>query len=283
MKKTLCILLCTAMILSLCACTAAPAEQTPASTPVSTPEPTPSPTPKPTPTPEPTLSPEEIEAAKNMEEYDKYKMYYQTYGDEYALLFIKDMLDEGKITPDMLDGLNGSFGTFSDDMTWHFFRKTYEEQLNIINGKLEKMYPEALATVFNTYLHDDSLLGIVHITLLDTEEKRERFINGIEIINAFYESPTDENRIKMEDVFFAEDLTPGEIRMLFSWIWSSSNRIKKVVMDGKEYDIIDYPYLKLERFGKSIKDRDVEAYETLIKMNNTPNSKKEWLTESEDS
>ncbi len=281
MKKYCITLLAVLLIFSFTACTAAPAEQTPAPTPVSTSEPTPSPTLEPTPTPEPTLSPEEIEQAKNIEEYEKYKMYYRTYGDDFALLFIRDMLDEEKITEDMFNEAmiiikNGNpveTGP-ADELTWETFRLDYEERSSILYGKQEKMYSEALSFVINS-LWDYASEGKIPITLFDSEE-RERVLAGIEIINDFFQSPTDENREQIEDMFFSEELTPGEILLLFTWISSSPDvvQIKEVRVGGKKYSLSDYLSKVIEKYGVSMGKRYVEAYETLIELNNTPNSEK---------
>lgn len=275
------------MLLSLAACAAPAAETAPSETPTPTVSETATPTPtaEPTPTPEPTMSPEEIEEAENMAEYEKYKMYYETYGDELALVFIKDMLDEGKITADMLDDLNGPLGTFTDKATWEIFYSMRDEWTAILNGELEEMYPDALDTI-NTNLYEDCIQGILHITLLDTEEKRQRVISGAEIIDEFYANPTDVNRIKMENMLFSEELTPGEIRLLFTWLWNCpiGLKVQTVNANGKEYNTEDYIFLyKIDLYGKSIKDRDMDAYNKLIEMNNTPNTEKDWLIDNQES
>ncbi len=281
MKKILCLLLCTAMILSFCACTAAPAEQTPASTPVSTPEPTPSPTSEPTPTPEPTLSPEEIEAAKYMEEYEKLKAYSENYGDEYAAFLIKKMYDQGKISEDMFYDVDSYLIDSNDAGNWAFIEDVYGQWCRILNGTSETLSP---STVDNTLgeLQNMAWEGKTYISVFDSEEKRNRVENGIKIINEWCKTPTDETRIKMEDMFFSEGLTAGEIEVLMMWALTNPNYLENVTVDGNTYDRRDYFSMNIERFGKSLGYRHMEAYEELVKLNNTPNSKKDWLTESEE-
>ncbi len=213
---------------------------------------------------------------ENKDEYEKYKGYYEKYKDDFALLFIKNMVDEGKITPEMLDSINGTLYTGTDEATWEMYREIYEEWSSILNGKQEEMYPEALDAV-NNQLYEEAAQGIIHITLFDTEEKRQRVMNGIEKISEFYVNPTEGNREKMEDMYFSDDLTPGEIDMLFTWILANPNvdNVKTVTINGKEYTMGDYLTIDIERYGTSMGKRDYEAYESLIELNNTPNSEKD--------
>jgi len=283
MKKITLLLLSFIMLLGATACAAPAAETAPSETPapIVSETATPSPTAEPTPTPEPTMSPEEIEQSENMAEYEKYKMYYKTYGDDFALLFIKDMVDEGKITADMLDNINGTLGTFTDEETWNSYFAVYREYVAILYGEMEEMYPEGFNAV-DASLVESSDQGILRVTWLETDEERERLIDAVDAINQWHENPTDENRVKMEDAYFSDDLTLAEDEILFNWMLSRLIDVREVCVENEMFALNNYINLEINRYDTSIGQKHYESIQKIIEMNNTPNSEKEWLTESED-
>lgn len=266
MKRIIASLLILAMLTSLAACAAPAAETKVSETPTQTEAATPSPTVDPTPTPEPTLSPEEVEQAEIMAEYEKYKDIYETSKDYIVLLFIKGMVEEGKITSNMLDDLKGPINTQTNAETEISFWPEYNDKVAILYGEHEEMQPEAISTVISQLL-DDADQGILRLTYLKTDEERERLISAAKTVNEWYENPTDENKIKMEDSYFSDKLTLAEIIILAEYM-----NAKVIDKTGDSSDM-----WSTERDGTTIIERNFEAVDRLIEMNNTPYSEKGWF------
>ena len=238
----------------------------------------------PTTTPESTVSEpteEEKEQAKIMDEYNRYKEFYDKYKDDYALLFIKEMVNDGRIPASMLDELKGPFSTITDIQTEADFWEFYKDKFAILNGEKETMQPGALDTV-NGQLLEDSYEGILRVTYLKTDEQRERLITAVNTVNEWYDNPTDDNRIKMEDAYFSEELTLGEEEILFQWMLSKVINKEKVQVDGVDYQVGEYMTLNIDRYGTTMGKRHLKSYDALIEFNNTPNSEKEQSSSTEE-
>ena len=285
MKRLLITFLCTAMLLSLAACTAAPLEETPVPTPEATPEPTPSPTPEPTSTPEPTLSPEEIEAAKNMEEFMDLKHFIEKYNDEFAPYLIRRMYEEGKITEELYLSVYRVFDDirYREDCEVEAELEFYQRESKIVNGEHEK-YDEYDISSFLTRVSALSMDAIANISLFNNKD-RKIAVKGLELIDKWYANPTKVNREAIEDMYFSEDLNPAIIIQLDGWLWGDFEKRENITVDvdGEKYNLASYlTTARLVRFNDTIGRRFIRAANELIRRNNTPNSEKDWLTESEE-
>jgi hypothetical protein len=207
-----------------------PATPAPAPTPAeATVKPTEAPTPAPTPT---ELTEEEKQRLAYLEEYEELKGYCEQYGDEYAAFLIKKMADDGKIPRDLLYNVDSYLVLSDDEETWGFIGDFCGRWVGVLNGTNETLYPSLVDDLMGE-LQNAAWEGKTYISVFDTEEKRERVKKGIDIINQWCENPTDENRIRMEHMFFSEELTPGEIMMLDLWAWSNPKPSKQIPVNGK--------------------------------------------------
>ena len=214
-----------------------------------------------------------IVTEKNKAIYNKYKQYYEKYQDDYVFIYFKHMVDEGKITPKMLDDIQGPLNTETDDVTWQALEEVYNDNLSILNGKKEKMHLEALDTK-NAILLEESYSGILRVTFLETDEQRERLIAAANVVNEWYKDPSDENRIKMEDAYFSDKLTLGEEEILFQWMQSKMISKGEVLVNGQSYTYGDYIMLNIDRYGTTLGLKHIQARDALFELNNTPNSEK---------
>ena len=251
-------------------------EDTIDSTPEATVEQTVDPVPKPS-----ELTQEEKEQQMIMEEYNKYKEYYDLYSDTYAFVHLKHMVDEGKITPEMLDDIQGPLDMETDEDTWQNLEYIYNDWAAILNGKKEEMHLEALDSV-NAILLEESYSGILRVTFLETDEQRERLIAAANVVNEWYKDPSDENRIKMEDAYFSDKLTLGEEEILFQWMQSKMISKGEVLVNGQSYTYGDYIMLNIDRYGTTLGLKHIQARDALFELNNTPNSEKQQSTSSEE-
>ncbi len=279
MKKFCIQLLAIILVFSFAACTAAPAKETPSPTQETTAEQlsaaTPEPTPKPTQTPEPTMAPEEM---ANLERFQALKRYCDDYGDEYSALLLRDMYEAGEITEKQYQSvaLTESFRYLSGDM-FKDFKSSYERTSKIINGEMEYVNSDEIDEILSM-IDSFAEKGIVFVSLYKNEQK-ERLLTALDLINKWYENPTDETREAVEDMYFSEELTPGETMQLFFYMIKTPNKIKKIIVGSKTYDIEIYINdTIIKRFGESMGGKAGKAYEALIEQNNTPFSEKTWCT-----
>ena len=284
MKTITAIIIVAVMILSFAAC-GSPAVQETATqeTAESTPEATSEPTtmPEPTQTPEPTLSEKEIERQAYLEEAERLIHYWETYNDVYALFQVYDLIDEGKISDDILTGVDQEpWDQFPRPSEGYYYEKmAYMIVEMIYNGRAESYNEPTLDNAFRfaRYLNDQ---GIVMISTFDTQESRDRVENGIIIINNYFENPTEVNLKKFEEMYFNESNLPGEIIYYFEYFEYGPNALSNITRDGKTYKTSDYRFLELPEYNMSMADHDFDNYEVLLELNQTPNPEdyvpKDW-------
>lgn len=212
---------------------------------------------EPTPTPKPTLSEEEIRV---IEKYNELIGYCKYYNDWSAAVFVKGMYDYGAISEAdfyELASIPGfeDIGEFSDE-AWKRIAKHTETLSLILNGKLEELDDEGMEDFYQS-LCDASQKGTVYINAFDSMEKQERVIKGVALINKWLDDPTQENFELVKEVYFSEDLTPGEIILLYCHMYYSNG---EVIEDKQEF---------LDNQG--IKEYADEAYNNLLELNNKTN------------
>lgn len=196
----------------------------------------------PTPTPKPTLSEEEI---KNREEYNKLMNICVKYNDWSAVLLVRQMLTAGKISDDQFSKLY-SIPAFSgmqdfDEGMW----KRISERLQLVSNVLNDKSTDIDEETFIQSLSDTLANGTVYLMLFDSEEKQERMIKGIEIIDKCFEETSDENCELLRQSYFSDSLTPGEIVLLYYYIQNSPRSINKDELED---------HLGINEFEQSVED-----------------------------
>ena len=219
-----------------------------------------------------------------LEEAEQLKYYYETYNDVYALFQIYDLIDEGEISEDILNGV--------DQEPWDQFVRTtqgyYDEKYfmmefeKVINGRAEDYYDEIMVddafSVFYSSIKNNS----VYISAFDTQESRDRVENGIKTINNYFENPTEENLTLFEEMIFNEENLPGEIRVFDIYFEYAPNALGNITKNGKNYTISEYQKLELPEYGTTLRKWVSQKELELIEMNQTQNPEdyepKDWLT-----
>lgn len=175
----------------------------------------------PTPTPIPTLSEQDKVV---LTEYNKLFSYCKSYNDWYAVLLLKGMLDEEKITSKQFAAIF-DIETFQkakdfDESTWADIQSQLTSIKDIINGQ-SKNLKESDMDIFYNYLCSASKQNTVFIAMFDSPEATGRLANAITDINKWFNTPNEDNFKLVEKAFLLEDVTPGEIMILSCYLFNS--------------------------------------------------------------
>lgn len=187
------------------------------------------------PPPKPTLSEQEI---KNREEYNELMDICERYNDWSAALLIRDMYNKGIVTQNQYAKLYSisafeGIKDFSEEL-WSQIQNQLNSASNVLNEKENSMDRDALYA----YLSNASQQGTVYIKLLDSQEKQDRMIRSVAYIDRWFDDPTEQNFERVEQDYFADELTPGEIILLSCHMQYHFNRPDKVLREKKMVDAI---------------------------------------------
>ncbi len=275
MKKLIALLLTAAAAACLAACSIFPidtdpygteeapspsAAESPIATPFVSPSPTLSPSPPPSPSPSPTVLPEQAAAQK---EYEKLIGYCRDYLDMSAADAIKDMFDEGKITSEQYEALWGMWPGMKDygSDEWAELKDETGMMSDIINGRMSGL-GEDDGEYFCGMMCTLPQQGAAYISLFDSQQKQDRIKAGVDLVSKWCSDPTEENMKSVEEAYYSEDLTPGEIMMLGYYIYYNKDMPARIEVDGASKESLDY----IARQGYL--DYADSAYYDLIDINN---------------
>ena len=226
---------------------------------------------------------ESNDLSSNLAQAEQYKHYYETYNDTYALWHIYDLIDEGKISAEILEGLDqGDWEQIPrPSEAFYAFKMEMMEFEKVMNGRGEDYEGYMFDDAFRS-LYDITDRGYLYISAFDTQESRDRFESGIKIINNYFEDPTDENLKKYEEMMFNENNLPGEVLYFDIYFQRAPNAPRSILKDGKSYSIVEYQEVELKEYGTALIDLTNANYLEVIEQNATPNPEdyepKEWLT-----
>lgn len=279
MKKLIALLLTAAAAACLAACSIFPIdtdpygkEEPPSPSAVVTPvaaasvSPSPSPSLSPTPSPSPTFSPSLTVPpgqAAAQKEYDKLIGYCRDYLDMSAAAAIKGMFDEGRITSAQFEALREVWPGIKDYGAdeWAELKDETDMMAGIINGRMSNL-GEDDGEYFCGMMCTLPQQGAAYINLFDSQQKQDRIKAAIDLVGKWCSNPTDDNLRSVEEAYYSEGLTPGEIMMLGYYIYYSKDLPARIEVDGAFTESLDY----LSRQG--CLDYADSAYYELIDINN---------------
>ena len=183
------------------------------------------------------------------------KRYYEEYNDVYALFQIYDLIDEGKISEDILNGVNQEiFDQFPRPSEGYYYQKLdMMEFEKVFNGRGEDYYEEYMFDNTFDYLYDVIEQDWIYISAFYTQESRDRVENGIIVMNNYFADPSEENLSKFEQMIFDENTLPGEVGFFGAYFEFSKDALTNITKNGKNYNINDYQKLELEEYGTSLR------------------------------
>ena len=174
-----------------------------------------------TPTPEPTLSEQD---KVTLEEYNKLFSYCKSYNDWYAVMLLKGMLEEEKITSKQFSAIF-DIEAFQkakdfDEKTWGNIQSQLTNIKDIINGQSNNLNKSEMDSFYN-YLCSASKQNTVLISMFDSSEVVERLVNAISDIKKWFNTPNEENFLPVEKTLTSKDVTPAEVMILSCYLFNS--------------------------------------------------------------
>lgn len=176
--------------------------------------------------PAPTMSQQQIDELQSAMKY-----YYDTYGDIYAVIALRDMFEAGQITQ---DDYSGAYAQAGDTLSRADI-KEYRKLRDALNCTLTRFSEKDLLKC-RAILMEAMKKSPVLISIFDTQQLRDAVENAVKITDEWALSPDDSHTANMEAELNSEELNCGARVYLYYYVAALSGSMQSVNADGETYD-----------------------------------------------
>jgi hypothetical protein len=205
-------------------------------------------TPATTEAPAPTMSQQQIE-----QRLAAMKYYYNTYGDIYAAVALRDMFEAGQITQEDYTGACGQTG----DALRHADIKELHKLRDMLNCLLTRLSQKNLLKC-RLILSEAMKECPVLISIFNSQQQRDEVENAVKTIDKWALSPDEQHTKDMETKLGSEAISCGARLYLYYYAAEASGQIQTVSADGEIYDPEYYIEVKIGGYLQNALDELLE-------------------------
>jgi hypothetical protein len=176
--------------------------------------------------PYPTLSQQQID-----EQETEMKYYYDTYGDVYAALTLRDMFEAGQITQ---QDYSGAYAQAGENLSRADI-KEYHKLSDALNCLLTRLSEKDLLKD-RLILTEAMKQSPVLISMFAAQQQRDAVEHAIKTIDDWAESPDDGRTKNMETELCSGGLSCGARVYLYYYIAGTSGGVQSISADGQTYE-----------------------------------------------
>jgi hypothetical protein len=177
-----------------------------------------------------TLSQQQIQERESAMKY-----YYDTYGDIYAALSLREMFEAGQITQ---DEYKGAYAQAGDALGKADIKESHKLE-GLLNCALTRLSEKDLLKdrlILTEAIKNSPML----ISIFDTQQQRDEVEKAVGIIDEWTKTPDDTHTASMEAELQSDGLSCGARVYLYYYLSQASGNVRSVGADGKTYDIAYY-------------------------------------------